>query len=378
MPRRSLEVRASAAVARALDKLPPRAQLRLAGGRPVVVDGQTLDSGVQLMLKLRERLGEPPPASLSVAEGRAFTTREAQIAAPPRPEPVAAVRDLTVAGADGPLKARLYSTPERGGPHPLLVFLHGGGFVVGDVETHDAPCRTLCRWGGVDVLSVEYRLSPEVPFPVAHDDTLAAWRWACEHAAGLGSDPARVAVGGDSAGGNLAASLAQAVRGGVAPAPALQLLIYPATDGVTPRRSHELFSDGFFLTSELIQWYLGHAFPDGDASDVRRSPLLADDLTGLAPAIVATAGFDPLRDEGEAYAHALREAGVPVVLRRFESLFHGFLNSGAVNRASQAAIHEIAGMVRALLAVGEDLDAARAGEDGRGVEHVGPRHRDAA
>jgi acetyl esterase len=365
--------------ARLMDLLPPKAKVRLSGRPPIVIDGQTLDPGVQLMLAMRRRMGEPPADSLTVEEGRAFTAYEAAMARG-RPEPVAAVRDLTVPGAAGPLKARLYTSPEVGpGPHPLLVFLHGGGFVVGDVETHDAPCRTLCRHAGVHVLSVEYRLGPEHPFPEFHDDVTIAWRWAVEHAAELGADPSRVAIGGDSAGGTLSIGVALEAARGEVPAPALQLLIYPATDGTEQRRSHELFAEGFFLTSALIDWYSGHHWPEGaDPRDPRRSPLLVDDVSGQAPAIVATAGFDPLRDEGEAYAQRLREAGVPVVLRRFESLFHGFINAGGINRTSQAAMLELAGMVRALLAVGEDLDAAGRREQARGVEHVGPGHRDAA
>ena len=238
----------------------------------------------------------------------------------------------------------------------------------------------LCRHAGVHVLSVEYRLAPEHPFPEYHDDVTVAWRWAVEHASALGADPARVAIGGDSAGATLSIALAlQAARGEVPP-PALQLLVYPATDGTgATTRSETLFADGFFLTSALMDWYTGHHWPDGaDPRDPRRSPLLAGDLSGQAPAIVATAGFDPLRDEGEAYAQRLSEAGVPVVLRRFDSLFHGFLNAGGINRASRAAGLELAGMVRALLAVREDLDAAGGREERRGVEHVAPGHRDAA
>jgi acetyl esterase len=372
MARRTPPERLVTAGARLMGALPPRLQVRLSGRPPIVVDGQTLDPGVQLMLAVRERMGEPPPESLTVPEGRAFTAREARIAGG-RPDRVAAVGDLTVPGGDGPLKARLYVPPEHGpGPHPLLVFLHGGGFVVGDLDTHDAPCRTLCRHAGVNVLSVDYRLAPEHPFPEYHDDVTTAWRWAVEHAAELGADPARVAIGGDSAGATLSIAVALEAARGVLPAPALQLLVYPSTDGTDARtRSQELFTEGFFLTGALIDWYSGHHWPDGaDQRDPRRSPLLVEDLAGQAPAIVATAGFDPLRDEGEAYAMRLRGAGVPVVLRRFESLFHGFLNSGGINRASRAALLELAGMTRALLAVGQDLDAARGREHAGGVEHV--------
>jgi acetyl esterase len=369
--RRSPRVRALSMSARLLDLLPPRAQVRLSGRPPIVLDGQTLDCGVQLALALRDRVGSPAPETLSVPQGRAFTREEAAMAQG-RPTPVKAVRDLEVPGAEGPLKARLYTTPETGGPHPLLVFLHGGGFVVGDVDTHDAPCRALCAHAGVNVLSVEYRLAPEHPFPEYHDDVTVAWRWAVEHAAQLGADPARVAIGGDSAGGTLSIAVANEAARGEVPQPALQVLIYPATDGTDSRtRSQDLFTEGFFLTSALIDWYSGHHWPDGaDPHDPRRSPLLIEDLSGNAPAIVVTAGFDPLRDEGEAYAERLREAGVPVVLRRHPSLFHGFLNAGGVNRASRFAILELAGTIRALLAVGEHLDTAGGREHAGGVEHV--------
>ena len=369
--KRSPRVRASSAILRLLNLLPPRAQVRLSRKPPVVVDGQTLDPGVQLMLALRDRIGTPAPETLTVEQGRAFTVEEAATARG-RVTPVAMTRDLTVPGAEGPLKARFYATPERGGPHPLLVFLHGGGFVVGDVDTHDEPCRVLCKHAGVNVLSVEYRLAPEHPFPEYHDDVTVAWRWAVEHAAELGADPARVAVGGDSAGATLSIAVANEAARGEVPQPALQVLVYPATDGTeTTTRSQELFTDGFFLTSALIDWYSGHHWPDGaDPRDPRRSPLLIEDLSGNAPAIVVTAGFDPLRDEGEAYAERLREAGVPVVLRRHPSLFHGFLNCGGINRASRAAVLELAGSVRALLAVGEHLDAAGGREHAGGVEHV--------
>jgi acetyl esterase len=259
--------------------------------------------------------------------------------------PVGGVRELTAAG----LRARLY-TPDEPGPYPLLVYFHGGGFVAGDLETHDAPCRVLCRHSGAQVLAIDYRLAPEHLFPAYVEDALAAYDWARAHAAELGADPARVAVGGDSAGGSLSAVISQE-RGG-ADAPALQLLIYPSVDVSRARRSHELFGEGFFLTSALIEWYAGHFLPPGsDPLDPRRSPLLAAHFSGVAPAIVVTAGFDPLRDEGEEYAQRLRDARVPVVAHRFRGLFHGFINSVGVSPACHAAVVEVAGMVRALLAL---------------------------
>jgi acetyl esterase len=330
-----------------LGRLPPRAQVRLSGRPPVEIDGQRLDPEVQLLLSLRERL-EPPAwdAALSVERGRAITREEAWIAAGPRELPVAAVRGLVAAGRP----ARHY-VPDEPGPRPLLVYYHGGGFVAGDLDTHDAPCRVICRHAGVNVLAIDYRLAPEHPFPAWVEDGVAAFDWARAHARELGADPARVAVGGDSAGGNIATLVARERRG--ADAPALQLLIYPAVDVSRARRSHELFGEGFFLTSALIEWYGGHFLPPGsDPLDPRRSPLLADDLGGLAPALVVTAGFDPLRDEGEEYAERLRAAGVPVVGRRFRGLFHGFINSVGVSPACYAALAEVGGMTRAALARG--------------------------
>ncbi|WP_081685772.1 alpha/beta hydrolase [Candidatus Solirubrobacter pratensis] len=344
-----------------LGRLSPRAQILLSGRPPVEIDGQRLDPEVQLLLSLRERM-QPPiwDASMTVERGRAVTREEAWIAAGPRAIEVAEVRDLTAAG----LRARLY-VPDEPGPHPLLVYFHGGGFVAGDLDTHDAPCRVLCRHGGVRVLSVDYRLAPEHPFPAWVEDALAAYDWACENAAALGADPRRVAVSGDSAGGNLAALIAQERR----PGPALQLLIYPSVDMTRMRRSHELFGDGFFLTSALIEWYAGHFLPEGaDAADIRRSPLLAPDVSGVAPAIVVNAGFDPLRDEGEAYAARLRDAGVPVLAHRFRGLFHGFINSVGVSPACRGALTEVAGMLRAQLAAQAQQGDDRAGESG---EHRG-------
>jgi acetyl esterase len=234
------------------------------------------------------------------------------------------------------------------------VFFHGGGFVCGDLDTHDAPCRVLCRHGGVHVLSVDYGLAPEHPFPAYVDDAVAAFGWAVEHAAELGADPARVAIGGDSAGGTLAAIASRLAARDGGPVPAAQVLVYPATDRTRTTPSLERFAEGFFLTARDIEWYFDQYTGGTGAGreDPLVSPLLAPDLGGLAPALVVTAGFDPLRDEGEAYAHALRAAGTPALLRRMPELVHGFVNFGGVSRASREAIVEIAGTVRGMLARG--------------------------
>jgi len=321
------------AIAERLGRLPPRVQRRLSRQLPVVIDGQRLAADVQLMLSLRPILGEPIyDEHLSVETARRLTREEAATAAGRRKVPVGAVEELTVDG----LKARRYVCAEPG-PKPTLLYLHGGGFVVGDLDTHDAPCRVLCKHAGVDVLSVEYRKAPEHPFPAYVDDARRAYEWAAARYD-------RVAVGGDSAGGNLAATLA------IEYDPALALLIYPVTDATEERPSRTLFSQGFFLTDELMQWYTGHFMEaDADPADPLRSPLLSPNLKDSAPALIITAGFDPLRDEGEAYGEALKAAGVDVMVHRFRGLFHGFINAIGASPSSHAALVETAGMTRALL-----------------------------
>jgi acetyl esterase len=336
-------VRTQARLARALAALPPRVQARLSGRPPITIDGQRLEPEVQLLLSLRRVIGEPVwDERLSPVRARELAREESAMAAGTRPIPVGGVRELEVAGQ----RARHYAPPEDTGPRPLLLFFHGGGFVVGDLDTHDAPCRMLCRHAGVHVLSLEYRLAPEHAFPAYLDDAHAGYAWARAHGRELGGD-GRVVVAGDSAGGNIAAVVAQEARDVDA-----QLLIYPTVDASVRRRSYELFGEGFFLTDTLMEWYAGHFLgPDGDPTDPRRSPLLAKDLSGLAPALVITAGFDPLRDEGEAYAAALAAAGVPVLARRFTGLFHTFINCVGISPASRAAMGEVGGMLRALLAM---------------------------
>ncbi len=346
-PRDRLEYRA----ARALAALSPRAQVRLSGRPHVQLDGQALEPEIQLTLAMLERQGAPAIETLPPPQARAQIVRQS-LAIAGKPVPVGTVHDLQVDGADGPLPARHYAPDEsHPGPHPLLVFFHGGGFVIGDLDTHDQVCRLLCRHAGVHVLSVDYRLAPEHPFPVPVEDCIAATRWAFAHAAELGADATRVAVGGDSAGGNLSAVVCHLLIRAGEQAPVFQLLLYPATDGAGEYRSRELFSDGFFLTEAQMAWFSAQYIGDADPLDTRLSILRAEDLTGLPPALVITAGFDPLRDEGEAYAAALREAGNRVALRRFPGLIHGFANAATVSRVSRDALIEVAGATRALLSI---------------------------
>jgi acetyl esterase len=337
--------------------LPPRLQLLLAGGRPTRADGQELDPGVQLLLRalalqgMRSVTGagagpvDPKPAAVRAgAHRRAIVTNR-------RPTPVGTVSELLVVGAAGPLRARHYAPAEPGGPHPLLVYLHGGGMVICDLDTHDEPCRLLCRHGGMHVLSVDYRLAPEHPFPAPVEDGLAAFRWAAEHAAELGADPARVAIGGDSAGGNLSAVVSQLAARDGGPAPALQLLIYPSTNYLHETGSAQLFGQGFLLTLDDRRWFDTHYLrgTDAERNDPRVSPLLAENLSGLAPAVVVTAAVDLLRDEGEQYADALDAAGTKVIKHRAAGMIHGFIQM-TLFRGPRDATVELAAMARAALA----------------------------
>ncbi len=326
--------------------LPPRVS-RLLAGEPPRLDGQQLAHDVHMFLHLMRRVGE-----YSLVEGRSVEQARAEnresipiVGGPPRP--VARVDRLRVPGPGGELDARLYvglGAPRP--PQPLLVYFHGGGWVIGDLDTHDALCRFLATFGGCRVLSVGYRLSPEHPFPAPVEDAVAAFAWAAENASELGADPARIAVGGDSAGGNLAAAVSLLSRDG-GPAPAMQLLLYPVVDAIGDQPSRATFADGFLLTRGDMEWFEAHYIPAGcEPDDPRISMMRAEDLSGLPPAYVATAGFDPLRDEGEVYAGRMREAGVKVALQRHPSLIHGFANLTAICPSARAATHEVAGALR--------------------------------
>jgi acetyl esterase len=336
-------------LARTLLALPGAVQTLLAGGRRVHVDGQALAPELQLALRLMSLAGRPSFETLPVPAARAEAARAAAVFAGP-PLPMDRVEDFVVTGPAGDLPVRYYVPPGSEAGGPLLVYFHGGGWVLCGLDTHDEPCRFLAREARTRVLSVDYRLAPEHRFPAAADDALAAFRWAAAHAADLDVAAARIAVAGDSAGGNLAivTCLLAARDGG--PRPAFQMPIYPVTDLSTKHPSYRLFADGFFLTEAQMDWYRGHYLGDAAASDPRASPLLAEllaeDRSGLPPAYVVTAGFDPLRDEGEAYARTLRDAGVPVTLRRHEGLVHGFVNMLSLAPVARAAMHETATALR--------------------------------
>jgi acetyl esterase len=292
----------------------------------------------------------PPLSSGTPEQGREALRTLNLLAASAVPQvEVGSVKDREIPGAAGPIAARIYR-PVGDGPHPTLLFIHGGGFVIGDLEAYDAQCRVLCSRVGAVVASVDYRLAPEHPFPAGVEDAIAAMEWVAGNVAELGGDPGRVAIGGDSAGGNLSAAVAQAWRGRE-PALAAQLLIYPVTDLVTEHPSIEENGEGLLLTRDDMDWFHGH-YLGGDESlrsDPRASPRLAEDLRGLPPAIVLTAQYDPLRDDGDAYAAALEAAGVRVIHRRFEGLVHGFFALGPLSAAAQVAVDTVCDDLRSLL-----------------------------
>jgi acetyl esterase len=251
------------------------------------------------------------------------------------------IRPLEISGAAGPLKARLYVPHAAGIVSPGLVFFHGGGFTVGDLDSHEMLCRRLAEAARIRVLSVAYRLAPEHRFPAAPDDCEAAVRWAFTHAEDIGFDPARIAVGGDSAGGNLAAVVAQGLKRAGGPRLAGQMLLYPCTQFLKMTPSQLKFREGYMLTQAaqdyFVSMYLGA--PE-NRFDPRASPLLADDLAGLPPALVVTAGFDPLKDEGKAYADKLAACGVVTTYTDYADQLHGFFNMTAVSRRAREAIGE--------------------------------------
>jgi acetyl esterase len=332
--------------------LSPRLQ-RLLFGSPPQLDGQTLAPDIQALLRIAALArGDSLAEGADVVDTRAQRRYEAEVvAARPKIE-MARLEKVEIPGPAGKIPARLYVPPSPAAESlPLLVYFHGGGWVIGDLETHDAPCRFLAAASGAQVLAVDYRLAPEHPFPAAVEDACAAYAWATGHPGDPPLAVDRVAVGGDSAGANLAAAVCLQARSGGMPSPAMQLLIYPITECSRQLPSRQLFGEGFLLTHRDMDYFEDRYLPAGtDRSDPRVSVLQAEDLGDLPPAYVATAGFDPLRDEGEAYAERLREAGVAVALRRHPGLVHTFANLTAICPSARQAMLEAAGALRMGLA----------------------------
>jgi acetyl esterase len=257
-------------------------------------------------------------------------------------EPVARVEDRTIPGPDGEMPVRIY-TPEGSGPFPVLTFFHGGGWVIGDIDTHDPLCRSLTNQAGCITVSVDYRLAPEHKFPAAPEDCYAATKWVADNAASFNGDAARHAIGGDSAGGNLTAVVAQMARDRGGPPLVFQLMLYPATDFAADTPSMRDNSEGYFLTKADMEWFSNHYISsEEDKKHLLASPALAADLSGLPPALIITAEFDPLRDEGEQYGDLLKAAGVPVTVSRYDGMIHGFLSMAGILDQGKKAI-EVAG-----------------------------------
>jgi acetyl esterase len=269
-------------------------------------------------------------------------------------EEVASVVDRSIPGPQGEIPVRIY-TPATGaagdGPLGVLVFFHGSGFVIFDLDTHDHECRMLANLGRVVVVSVDYRLAPEHKFPAAVTDARAALHWVVDHAEGLGADPARLAVGGDSAGGNLAAVVAQVARDEGGPPIAFQLLVYPVTDLRGGHASRVENGKGYLLTTEVMQWFEEQYLNDDtDRTDPRASPLLAASFAGLPRALVITAEYDPLRDEGDEYAQRLQADGVEVAHHRYDGAVHGFFQLSATTDIGRRAVEEAGAALRTALA----------------------------
>jgi acetyl esterase len=340
--------RAASAVLRGVLALPTPLLRPLAGPRLCAEDGREVPASARAVLRLVRR--QMPTGLHQLAGLRRDSERGGPILAG-REGADLRVTDMTVPGAEGPVRARLYEPGHADEPGPLLVFFHGGGWILGGVESHEPVCRFLAARAGVRILSAEYRLAPEHAFPAQFDDALAVFRHVYAHPDLFGAAPGRIAVGGDSAGGNLAAAVAhESLRAGVA-RPAWTLLIYPATDVAGSYPSRDAYGEGFVIDTEtwtgpegLIASLVPHA------EDPRLSVIRDPDVAGLPPTCVITGGLDPLRDEGEAYAARLRDAGVDVTVRRFDLLFHGFASFACVERNCREATAEIAAEVRAAAA----------------------------
>jgi acetyl esterase len=310
-----------------------------------------LDPDAAAVYKVFQEAGRPAYETLTAPEARAYYT-QARFATNPEPPELARVTPLAIPAPHGTIPARIYvpKDPRRhDGLSPALVFFHGGGWVIGDLDSHDVVCRQLAVEAALIVISVDYRLAPEHKFPAAADDAIAATKWVAANARELGVDAARLSIGGDSAGGNLAAVVALAARDGNGPAIAGQVLIYPAVDFAMTHGSHSEPETSVLLTHSVIRWFRDHYLNGAaDVDDWRASPARAQNLGGLPPTYVLTAGADPLRDEGDEYAERLRQAGVPVATKHYPGQFHGFFTMGKLLREANVAVSEIGAWLKGL------------------------------
>jgi acetyl esterase len=309
-----------------------------------------LDPDAAAVYKAFQDAGRPAYETLTPPEAREFYN-QARFVSNPEPPALEKAENISIPAPHGAIPARLY-TPKtlrkKDGLAPCLVFFHGGGWVIGNIETHDVVCRKLAHEGELLVLSVDYRLAPEHRFPAAVEDSITATKWAADNAKQLGIDASRLMVGGDSAGGNMAAVMAIAARDGLVPKLAGQVLVYPGTDFAMKTASHSDPATSILLTHSVIRWFKDHYLGNADINDWRASPARAKSLAGLPPAYVLTAGGDPLCDEGDEYAARLKQAGVPVAYRHFPGQFHGFFTMGKLLNQANVAVTEIATWLKAL------------------------------
>lgn len=347
----SFLIEAQRRVAKSLSRLPPGTLRALAGKEIRSPEGFLLDPQVQVILRLSEALGHSDWSRLGVHRARRSMDASSRILRA-RPEGALDVHDRWIRSNGGVVRVRVYrprGAETAGAALPVVVFYHGGGFVLGGLSSHDGECRAIALGVNAVVVAVDYRLAPEHPFPTAVDDGVAAYLWAAENAASLGGDPARIAVAGDSAGGNIAAVVSRDLRDHER-RPVFQCLVYPAVDFTRAMPSHEHFREGFFLTGKSMDWFLESYMPPGVSwTHPRASPLFADDHAGLPPALVVTAGFDPLRDEGRAYAEALAAAGVRVEHRCYEGMVHGFFSMSDGIPAAGEALRDVIASLRSAL-----------------------------
>jgi acetyl esterase len=305
-----------------------------------------LDPQAKAVIDQFTAAGKPDFATMTPPQARQVMSE--MFKSPVPPLEVGKVVNRTVQGPAGEIPVRVY-TPKGNGPFPVLAFYHGGGWVIGDLESHDPVCRALTNAANVVTVSIDYRLAPEHKFPAAPEDCYAATKWIADNAAALGADGKRLAVGGDSAGGNLAAVVSLMARDRGTPKIDFQLLVYPATDRAETK-SHVSFAEGYFLTRASMHWFWNHYLKDErDKTNPYASPLRARDLGGLPPALVITAEFDPLRDEGQAYAAKLKEAGVPVTYTQYDGMIHGFFSMGDVLDKGKKALAQAAEALKTAL-----------------------------